>query len=254
MGELRNLSASAIELLGLLSLHLGSERFNRRRIFFSHHHAWGIFGATSVLEWTSSTIRCRRPIAVFDPTFTLSCADPFQHLVRWTAQCIRRLIVSKLVWIKLRLDAALLQRGFAVIFRNRSIQINSTYGHGFDVGVLHRVAAIYQNLLWRLPHIGFNALDPVHELIAIVAGLSDIDSDNDPGGGVGANLYVVAGRKAAVCLFHHTRFRICLTDSNLIPFRFGPRLLDLFQFLQRLFQSLLLLSAGPLSRLDHALA
>ena len=122
----------------------------------------------------------------------------------------------------------MLERGFAVIFHNRSIQVDSTLRHHLDVGVLHRVAAIHQNLFWGLPGIRFDSFDPVDELIAIVAGLSDIDSDDDPVGRVRANLHVIAGRKSAIRLFHHPRFRVRLTDSNLSLFRFGARLLHLF--------------------------
>src|SRR5438094_2311307 len=162
MWKFCNLGPHAIELLSLFGLHLRSECFYRRRIFFSHHHTWGILGATSVSQWTRSTIRCRSPVGIFDPTFTLICADPFQQFVGWTPKRICWLIVSELVWIKLRLDAALLQRRFVVVFRNWSIQIDPALRHGFDVGVLHRVAGIHQHLLWGFSRIGLNSFDPAH--------------------------------------------------------------------------------------------
>src|SRR6266540_811928 len=176
MRKLGYLRASAIELLGLFGLHLGSECFYRRRIFFSHHHAWRTLRATAVFEWTCPTIRYRSSVGVFNPTFTWTRTAKFQRFVCRTAKHIRRRVVSKLVWIKLRLNAALLQRGFAVTFRNRSNQIDPTLRHHLDVGVLHRVAAVHQNLFWGFPGIGFDSFDPVDQLIAIVAGLSDIDS------------------------------------------------------------------------------
>src|SRR5438093_8790645 len=82
--------------------------------------------------------------------------------------------------------------------------------------------------------------DPIDQLIAIVARLSDIDSDDDAVGRVGGDLHVVAGRKSAIRLFHHPGVRIRLADWNLILFRIRPRLLYLFQFFERVFPSFLL--------------
>src|SRR5437870_3725091 len=101
MRKLGYLRTSAIELLGLFGLHLGSECFYRRRIFSSHHHAWRTLRATSVFEWTCSTIHCQSSVGEFDPTVTWTCTAEFQRSVCWTGERIRRLIVSKLVRIKL---------------------------------------------------------------------------------------------------------------------------------------------------------
>src|SRR5689334_15497388 len=106
MGEFRNLSTSTIELLGLFGLHFGSECCHRRGIVLSNYHAWRILRATTVSEWTRLAIGCRSEIGVFGPTFACTRLVEFQHLFHWTRQRIGCLIVSKFVWIKLRLDAA----------------------------------------------------------------------------------------------------------------------------------------------------
>src|SRR5215510_10727076 len=106
MREFCDLSPGAIELFGGFRCHLFAERLHCRRMFDSHHTSRRSLRATLVLKRTRLTIRCRCSIAVFDSTFALMFADPWQCLVGWTSKCIRCLIVSELVGIKRRLDTA----------------------------------------------------------------------------------------------------------------------------------------------------
>src|SRR5438309_11768978 len=103
------------------------------------------------------------------------------------------------------------------------------------------------------PVLVWTASMPMDQLIVIRASLRRLDGYDDFVRSLGTNLNVVARGKSSIRLFHHSSFRIALADARSL-FRVLTILLECFQFLQRLFQPLLLFLCRSLPGFHHALA